>query len=624
MRFLKLSISVVLLALVVNAANASAGTGDFYFDDFTADYYLSKDAEGISHLKVVENLTAVFPDYEQNKGICRKIPFTNQNKANVTLSHLSYSDVVLKRNGLAEPIYSIEKHDDNYEVCTGTDDYLLGAQKYTLEYEFTKVVTDFSDYQELYWDTNGNGWFQKFNKVMARVHFVGEVAEAFDGGKWCYVGSYGEKGSERCEISELSDGWQFSAKNLDRFENLTFDVEFKPGTFKVPAPEKNYLLWLILAGVVLICGLAVWLKYRKFRAVSEKRKFYKDYFIKPEYQPNASYNVAEMTTNYIGDKKDSKIGVLLEMIVKKQILIIKNPKKKKDWKIKVEKYDEISEAGRTLLKILNGGETVESGEEIEVKKHTATASLAKIGRNYYTGITSLMKKLGLVSSEYTTVSGGSELKISEIIICVAIVVVVSFLVSTAAVEAIKEEMTSGVLDGEELFPVLTAIAVSVTAFIILLLVKGTKKYAMRTMKGLEVSRYMDGLKLYIKMAEAERMKMLQSVEGADTSPEGVVHLYEKLLPYAAVFGLEKSWLKEMEKYYKVAEVEDSAWGRNDLSMSDVLIMSNLATRYANQSVSFGSSGSGIAGGGSFSSGFSGGGGGGFSGGGGGGGGGGGR
>ena len=103
-----------------------------------------------------------------------------------------------------------------------------------------------------------------------------------------------------------------------------------------------------------------------------------------------------------------------------------------------------------------------------------------------------------------------------------------------------------------------------------------------------------------------------------------MRLYEKLLPYAAVFGLEKSCLEEMEKYYKVAEVEDSAWGRNDLSMSDVLIISNLATRYANQSVSFGSSGSGIAGGGSFSSGFSGGGGGGFSGGGGGGGGGGGR
>ena len=215
MRFLKLSISIILCALVLNTANVFAGTGDFYFEDFTADYYLSKDEEGISHLKVVENLTAVFPDYNQNKGICRKIPYTNQNKTNVTLSHLTYNDVVLKRNGLEEPIYSIEKHDDNYEVCTGTEDYVLGKQVYTFEYEFTKVITDFDEYQELYWDTNGNGWFQKFNKVTARVHFADSIKAAFDGGEWCYVGSYGENGSERCTISELPDGWQFSCTRLN-------------------------------------------------------------------------------------------------------------------------------------------------------------------------------------------------------------------------------------------------------------------------------------------------------------------------------------------------------------------------------------------------------------------------
>ena len=125
------------------------------------------------------------------------------------------------------------------------------------------------------------------------------------------------------------------------------------------------------------------------------------------------------------------------------------------------------------------------------------------------------------------------------------------------------------------------------------------------------------------MAETERIKMLQSVDGADTSPEGVVHLYEKLLPYAAVFGLEKSWLKEMERYYQVADVEDSVLQENGLSLTDLAVISNMTSRIANQSVSY-SSGSSISGGGSFSSGFSGGGGGGFSGGGGGGGGGGGR
>ena len=58
---------------------------------------------------------------------------------------------------------------------------------------------------------------------------------------------------------------------------------------------------------------------------------------------------------------------------------------------------------------------------------------------------------------------------------------------------------------------------------------------------------MDGAKLYIGMAEADRLKMLQSVEGADVTNEGVVRLYEKLLPYAAVLGLEDSWMAELEK-----------------------------------------------------------------------------
>ena len=111
-----------------------AGVNDFYFSDFTADYYLTKDAEGVSRLKVVENVTAEFPNYNQNKGICRYIPFTNQDNANVTLPHLTRSDIKVTRNGQVEPIYSIEKEagktTNYYSVCTGTDEYVLGSQTY--------------------------------------------------------------------------------------------------------------------------------------------------------------------------------------------------------------------------------------------------------------------------------------------------------------------------------------------------------------------------------------------------------------------------------------------------------------------------------------------------------------
>ena len=266
MWFLKLSISLIFGALLLNTANVlAASTENFYFDDFTADYYLSIDEEGISHLKVVENFTAVFPDYNQNKGMCRKIPFTNQGGVNVTLSELTRANIVVKRNGATEPIYSIEKNADNFGVCTGTEEYVTGRQIYTFEYEFERVVTDFVKYQELYWDTNGNGWFQKFNKVTARVHLVDGVKDMADGEKWCYVGSYGESGKDRCFIQELEDGWQFSAKDLDRYENLTFDIQLKPGSFVVPAPKKNYFLCVIVVIVVILSGLLLMLPYKKYK-----------------------------------------------------------------------------------------------------------------------------------------------------------------------------------------------------------------------------------------------------------------------------------------------------------------------------------------------------------------------
>ena len=167
--FIILATMIVLSATMI-AAPVYASTDDFYFSDFTADYYLTKDAEGVSHLKVVENLTAEFPNFKQNKGICRQIPYTNQSGWNLTLGGLTRSDIQVYRNGAKEPIWSIDKYNGHYEVCTGTDEYVLGAQIYTLVYEFQRVVTEFSDKQELYWDTNGTGWYQRFDRVTARVH----------------------------------------------------------------------------------------------------------------------------------------------------------------------------------------------------------------------------------------------------------------------------------------------------------------------------------------------------------------------------------------------------------------------------------------------------------------------
>lgn len=613
-RLLLICLLSILLGIIESSNRVYAGVNDFYFSDFTGDYYLSKDAEGVSHLKVKESVTAVFPNYNQNKGICRQIPFTNQNGGNVTLPNLTRDDITVTRNGNPEPIYSIDREGNYYNVCTGTEEYVLGEQEYTFEYEFSRVVTDFGDYQELYWDTNGNGASQKFEKVTARLHFADK--KVWTGEAWCYVGRYGESGQERCKISDTADGVEFKAENLRSYENLTFDAELKPQSFVVPAPEKNYTYVWLTVGAGVLCLVAIGMALRKFVKNREKTRYYKGIFMKPEYQPNSDYTLPEMAEIYVGKKKDVKVAMLLDLVVKKKIEFIKADKKK--WKIKVNNLDGVRGEYMELLAILNGGERPEVGDEFELKSHKASSQLVKLKKSMEDKIRNDLYNAGLTETGYKYGNNGGNMVTNIFTLCLIILPVVIWLVYMAfgLLESIikPEEAYGQELVFSEYFYQTLFVMILVTVPVVVTIYEIGTRYKKHTKKGLEAARYMDGLRLYIEMAEAERMKVLQSVKGADTSPEGVVKLYEKLLPYAAVFGLEESWMEEMKKYCEVSEIEEPDYLMRGLVVSDMMRAVNTASAYANTSTTMSSSGGGS------SSGFSGGGGGGFSGGGGGGGG----
>jgi uncharacterized membrane protein len=76
----------------------------------------------------------------------------------------------------------------------------------------------------------------------------------------------------------------------------------------------------------------------------------------------------------------------------------------------------------------------------------------------------------------------------------------------------------------------------------------------RLPKGVEAKEHIQGLKLYLETAEAERLKNLQSPNAADApksaEPKKTVELYEKLLPYAIALGVEGEWSKQFEDIYR--------------------------------------------------------------------------
>lgn len=83
-----------------------------------------------------------------------------------------------------------------------------------------------------------------------------------------------------------------------------------------------------------------------------------------------------------------------------------------------------------------------------------------------------------------------------------------------------------------------------------------------TMLGAKLRDHLEGLKEYISLAEADRLRVLQSVSGAEVSSDHAVKVYERLLPYAAMWGMEKEWQRELAKYYVEAPPQ---WVAGDTS-----------------------------------------------------------
>ena len=252
----------LLVSLIFSPLVAFAGTQDFVINDFTADYYLEKDAEGVSKMHVVENITATFPNYDQNHGIERAIPTTNQNGQNLVVNSFDASNYTVKRNGVSENFTTYNSNGGIVLRIGNADSYVHGKQTYTIEYDFYRLITEHSgaswsrgSYQELYWDINGTGWSQHFNKVTANIHMSADVLSQYQKeNTWCYYGSYGSNTQCADSITQTADGVSFSIENLDPGENMTVDLTFNDSAFVVPPADNQTSAILKSYGKELIIG----------------------------------------------------------------------------------------------------------------------------------------------------------------------------------------------------------------------------------------------------------------------------------------------------------------------------------------------------------------------------------
>jgi uncharacterized membrane protein YgcG len=604
----------LLPALPAAAATGSpAGPNDFTFDSFHADYVLGLTGDGRSELAVTETLVAQFPDFDQNHGILRVIPAVYD-------GHPVRIDVKSVKDATGRDWdYETSFDDENMTLQIGDGDrYVHGEQTFVIAYSMQNVTRYFEDTgdDEFYWDTNGLLWAQPFGEVSATVTLEDGLAGKLQSTD-CYYGYDGE--SNACEISSSGGVVLASVRDLAGFQNMTVVLGFPAGTFE-PA-DFSIFDYLPLGGIVgILAALAAVVTSFVLRFTT-LRDAPGTGIVIAQYEPPDGMD-AFLAANLVKAPKRGMAASIMDLAVKRKLRIVEREGTGLfgGTDFGVQQVDgDLSRLDDTEVSVMNalftptggrffslrtpglitlGAATPEPTPATEVRWLTKNDTV--LGRQ----VVALTKAAGTEAQQKKLRRKGGG-PASLLIAALIVVSGIAFLASSTF-----SQTGAAIAIGVVGVNVVIWLGIGLIA-----IVAGRKPL---TAEGAKLREHLLGLKEYIRLAEADRLQMLQSVTGAErvsTDAGSVVKVYEKLLPYAVLFGLEKEWAGELAKYYDqnppdwYSGSNVSAFNAGAFAATVGSLSSSVSASYSGSSSSSSSGGSG--GGGSSGGGGGGGGGGGW-------------
>jgi uncharacterized membrane protein YgcG len=558
----------------------SSGVDDFEFDSFTGDYTLARDSAGRSTLTTVETLVARFPASDQNHGIRREL-IDRFDGHPTDLKVTSVTD----EQGRARA-YKTSSNDGVLSLTVADPGYVHGVQTYVISYTSHNVTRYFADTKadEFYWDTNGTGWKQPFAKVSAEVHLPADLQTRLSGRADAASGLEGASGP--ATMTRTEDGFAASATDLGPGENLSFAIGFDPGTFtprddsflSAPWPSLSLLGMLV---ALLVAARALFIRRTRLRDAPGRG------IIVPEYLPpkGASLLLSSLITATTGKSTPAQI---LALAVSGNLRIVAVEGSGFSHKPGYElEFSTAEGADADATEFLHAifGDTLTEGEQRDLKKNDQKA----------------VKRLAVLMKRVTadaTTNGYRRPRPAGVI---GLLVLGSVLASSAGIAFAIASLAS--VHGN---PVLLAVfvGVSVVAFATTVVLVS---HVPLDAKGVELREYLAGLREYISLAEADRLRFLQSPTGAERAPvrtddrRQVVTINERLLPYAVLFGIEKAWAAELGRYYEETG-QNPSWyvgtgTFNAAAFASSIGSVSLSASSAYSSTSGGSGGGAVSGGG---------------------------
>jgi len=531
---------------IATTTTIAQDTQNFAITSFDADYRLSRNRQKTALLEVTERIVAKFPDFDQNHGILRAIPKRYQNH---TLSLEVKS--VLNDKGLSRN-YSTYEQNDNLVLKIGdADQFVHGEQTYIISYQMRNVANLLDDHDEFYWDVNGDQWSQSFETINATVHIAKDLVTQLQDRQICYAGAAGSTDQTGCQIRQQPavNETVISVTTTDAlkpYETLTLAIAFNKDTF-LPGPEiarEQRIRQAKIAGATAAIALppaaAFVFMFRRWRQFGDDPKGRG--VIVAEYQPPRG--LTALSSDFVLQQKlrnPAFSAAIIELAVRRYLTIYEVNQKKRlrpdsrDYRLKLDKEPKDLPTELKLAVELIFGSSAKVGRQISINELGVEA---KRSRKLF----EKMKDLEDWLANQLSKSG-------------------YFIKNPKKVRNGYLGWAGGIF-GAGIFLfffgplIVLGLGIVATAAIMLLFA-----FIMpaRTEFGVAANDALLGLKDYIKLAEADRLKFGQSPEGAEkiaqgsfdpNDPQMKVKLFETLLPYSILFGLEKDWAKQFANIYK--------------------------------------------------------------------------
>jgi uncharacterized membrane protein YgcG len=515
---------------------------------------------------VVETIEYDFGNTNRH-GIYRNLSTKHPEKASFIFKErfIGIEVTGISRDGEDEP-FTIDEGRAETKVKIGDPDRTIsGKHTYTIAYTYSGALSYPNNLPpELYLDINGTEWEVPFGRVSATVRGAEGM---FGQNRSCYKGAEGETAS--CSIRVASDGAiTFEATLLKSGETITIAQELTPGSAAIDTRErlKTTLLGLLIIPITVI-GFGIYV-YR-YRTEHKRRAP-----VIPEYDPYPGILPMQMGVLQDNSLDPKDIAAAIVYLAEQGYLAIRKTERKVLFLFEVDDFE------ITLLKLSSATDPKEYDSiltilfsESRTVGDVITLSLLKSDRQTqqqnYIRIELLEKSIvdDLTNTNFYEKTPAKISTMQWIIWGVASICVIGLFVQDVVTP---------------LYAVVTGGAVVIALLAIFL----TRRL---TSKGYEALRYFDGLKLYLSVAEKDRLDF-------HNAPERKPEHFLALLPYAIALGVEGKWA---EVFNNIA-ISAPTWyaGSNTFNAADLSTsLGNFSSALASSAGVSASSGGGSSGGG---------------------------